>query len=377
MVGDRSTTDVVTGHRISEILDGRIKDQELGQRDSASDGGSSGKGDGCLTVLTTGIHKSEKLGTRFMRGVEYKLIKHFLKRGIRPGAKGWKKSDESEVMSLKPRGIEKVGLSLGLVSSKNRWQSLAVKSSSNTTSSTSASNVTLTLNPQELSPSTKLQKPSLTHFILPIFPSKLQPYLLQFFNLSSVWPIKPVLTLMGEGWDLILKGVKIGVRLQMPNGNSRKRDALEIGDISEKRFGSINRRDTVIGNSRNSFRNGSGSNARSFSSTSFLTKSSSCKSNSISSSNSTSTSRFSRLPSKNWLAALSALILVPVCYLLGAGLHEYRSEKAALKEEERMRNLNLGLNEREILEMKEKREGEELEGRRKSEERDRGERRKR
>lgn len=416
-VGDRPTTDIITGHRISQIFKKRSSDV-LKRR------GLGTHQDACLTVLTTNLWEKEKLGTRFMRSLEYKMVRYFARKGLEPG-KSWKKEKRREIeldsnemsfsSSSKGSRVEKVGL--GLVSNQRPWQfSGIVKSQLSKERTTSnnddvSSSTDLAISIRDHSP-----EPKFSNLISSVLPFSLQPFFKNFIRFTSIWPIRPMLDLMRDGWHLILKGSKIGIHSEgfFRDVSKRKREedlkekidehAFLGWDSNQRTRGSIKRRrnnqlfaessfapeDELMTRSHQRRRFSSSSSSTSIYSINSISKSNlkgldstslfNLKKSSLSSTNpnrtfsttkasssSSSTSKLSppnsnpsRLPSKNWLAAIAALFLIPTCYLLGARLHEYREESMALKEEERIRKTNQGLNQGEVVEkmLREEREKE-------------------
>ncbi|MCO5568893.1 hypothetical protein L7F22_022595 [Adiantum nelumboides] len=168
------------------------------------------------------------------------MVRYFARKGLEPG-KSWKKEKRREIeldsnemsfsSSSKGSRVEKVGL--GLVSNQRPWQfSGIVKSQLSKERTTSnnddvSSSTDLAISIRDHSP-----EPKFSNLISSVLPFSLQPFFKNFIRFTSIWPIRPMLDLMRDGWHLILKGSKIGIHSEgfFRDVSKRKREE----DLKEK-----------------------------------------------------------------------------------------------------------------------------------------------
>lgn len=86
VVGDRTTTDVVLASRIGRLLSDDVRATDS---DTAVSTDDAPRLPLCSSMLTTQLWAPEKLGTRFMRGTENRVLKALIRCGIPPGG-GWR-----------------------------------------------------------------------------------------------------------------------------------------------------------------------------------------------------------------------------------------------------------------------------------------------
>ena len=86
VVGDRTTTDVVLASRIGSLLNDDVRTTDS---DTAVSNDDAPRLPLCSSMLTTQLWAPEKLGTRFMRGTENRILQAIIRCGIPPGG-GWR-----------------------------------------------------------------------------------------------------------------------------------------------------------------------------------------------------------------------------------------------------------------------------------------------
>jgi phosphatidylglycerophosphatase GEP4 len=243
MIGDRITTDIILASRLGRLL--RKGSQEA------------------IGVLTTNVHAPERLGTRFMRGIETMVLNRLIKMGMTPGS-SWRSK----------RSLQSLPMD---------WQSIATGSQT-----TSSSSEVLDIVNEEA----EAMKPALSIMQrLRQLPSKATGSIYLFGARSISW--------LGAGWHLIDDGLRLGTK------------------------GAIGSPDPALRRTR---LNTTSSKFHSNSTSTSLTKTSSTLPSS-SRFYSTRRQPPSLPPQRGriqgWPGAIAALVLLPTCWYGGMVLHEY------------------------------------------------------
>ncbi|PWN50062.1 hypothetical protein IE53DRAFT_330969 [Violaceomyces palustris] len=365
LVGDRTMTDVILAHRMNDELQRRRKagssstfsssssssptrEVEEGM-DFANLAGSVGLRSSdrprprCISVLTTGIWETEGWFNMWMRSMESKVTRKLIQSGYRPGQKGWKVNRGGE-------GFEP--------ESSVDWQSLALRPSYPTDSrlGSNVPNPEIQLGSQ---PTKSLGLGSLLFAAaLRPLPRRISSFLLHLSQ-TRVWIW--LANNFGRGLEVLGRGLEIGVEEAKIRGYRERRrrtmmtkTRLGLGSASSSHanpFSSeiggrkgIERGQRYLGRTRDSiwpFGGGGGGWADTSSSHSSSSKSQRrAYSQQLSGRGGGSERRNppppppkgGKIPLRNWLAAISTFIIVPICFYGGAYLHEI-SDASKLEEE--------------------------------------------
>ncbi|GAK63548.1 HAD phosphatase [Moesziomyces antarcticus] len=315
VVGDRTMTDVILAHRMNE---------ELSRRRSriANDAGSHKEramGAQCVSVLTTGIWAYEGRLNALMRKLEARTTAYLISKGYRPGEPGMfsRRAPTSASMD---------------------WQAIAVSSSPTlgmvALSSGDEAKFAYT---RDTVPTAVPSEPALGAVLVSALVRPLPRGLGSI--ISRLLVSRPVVWLSSnvrDGWNVMMQGLAFGVSeagisrgrkplaldadVAPPSKTQLKQQAVtasmaeyldaRVGAVSQlgrggvqhlRQFGSragiLSRRQMEIKQVR-PYSTGSGAGGR------------------------------PRVPMRNWVAALSALVIVPASYYVGMRLHDLKETKA-------------------------------------------------
>jgi phosphatidylglycerophosphatase GEP4 len=340
VIGDRPTTDLALAHRISDQLEKLYRKQEHrapavssadAEEHTRSADRRSSRG---IAIFTTGLWASEGRINQLMRNAEVGVVKALVRRGIEPG-KGWKRSRESGSAET---SIKLDAKSQGLVGSQSsRWQMIAAPSpAAETLINPAAVSEGEFAFSRERQPAFS-QDPSLSSLLTRSMSSR-APRLAR--TLTRIGRSRPVVWAVDNA-RLGLRVIWVGLAQGL----------MQAGIWQPKRIDDLpdDLRDPVSPRiSRQSSRGGLLNAPLLFSTRSALSRlreadagysrdpsgprglHSSARSSATGGPTQTPSSP-RRIPLRNWLAAIAALILAPGGWMLGVYLHELGEEKSAAK----------------------------------------------
>ncbi|SNX83171.1 uncharacterized protein MEPE_01877 [Melanopsichium pennsylvanicum] len=367
LVGDRTMTDVVVAHRMNDEL--RRRSRKLGL-DAILEASTTRPSPQCISVLTTSIWTYEGRLNAVMRKIEIRLTAYLVAKGFQPGSPG--------LLSFRKS-------STGIID----WQSIASKNFTNPQNVVAQLSrddaVNFVYTGDRVPPASPVQ-PSLGTILIAAIVRPLPPRIASFItSILSRRPLVWVSSNLRDGWNVMIKGLEFGVREAGISYFSRSRkiactaksslrspatsDGPNAYDIEEdvaprnktqakKQAVSATLSDYIDARMPSSLptlgaaqRLLSRFNTRSFSAQNFLGRFSHLQKSPASTSSSidtrtlhTSARRFDRshpnphagpnpgqrpqVPKRNWIAAFSALVIVPASYYVGMRLHDLKDSKA-------------------------------------------------
>lgn len=285
VIGDRITTDIILASRIQRLLwrKGDTKRQAIG-------------------VLTTKIHAPERLGTRFMRGLEMHILDRLIRVGITPGS-NWRKSSRS--LQTLPMDWQAIATGMEIMSSTPAMKEIVKQH-------------------EDLTAAPPL--PPLKQRLKDV-PSKITGYIVLAGSRSLSW--------LSAGWHLINDGIHLGTKGYIGSPDpAQRRTRLNINEQTKSKGFYLSSSITSLPPVRNTLRI-SPPNSRSFASRHRPKPPpppppSPPRKNTLPPRVS-SPSLHQRGRLRGWSGAIAALILVPTCWYGGVILHEWMDVQ---KEEE-------------------------------------------
>ncbi|KDN45241.1 hypothetical protein K437DRAFT_256692 [Tilletiaria anomala UBC 951] len=366
VVGDRPTTDVILSHRISDSLaklrrtTNQSKHQPpggltlsagmqlcSGTSDLSSESMHRGYARG-VAVLTTGLWENEGRINSLIRCLENAILRVLVRRRLEPGG-GWRRSAPRPVMEA----LSIDGPSIGFVDAhSSRWQLIATRHSQpsrqhgNDTLPSSAEASDDQFPFSHAAKPHQATDPQVSDLIRTCLPALFSAT--QF--LASWRPILWVDRNFREGVRIVWLGLVEGL-LQagiwkprrpsdLPEDGSDNRNDARLAPRTIQRspdlpfFANTTRRPTsLLASGRGHTTVSDVFDRRLFAT---IARRSYSSSPSLSSGPGPSGNQKQkirgRVPLRNWIAALSALVIAPTGYMFGAWLHELQEEKEAAKE---------------------------------------------
>lgn len=372
LVGDRTMTDVVVAHRMNDELSRRRRKLGL---DAVSEASTSAPASTpppqCISVLTTGIWAYEGRLNALIRNLETRVTSYLISKGFRPG--------QPALLSF----------GTSAQSPSVYWQKIAATSFANPQtvvsrlSRTDAAEFAYT---GDRMPTASPAEPTLGAILIAAIVRPLPPRIASLLtSLLSSRPLVWISSNLRDGWNVMIKGLEFGVReagIQPHARSNRKlvntaepsssigstaRNAFQAYDIEEEvapKSKAATKKDAVSASLSDYLESrlpssfpavGAASPLRArlgqpstFSVQTFLTrltsslpKSASTSSNLAQRTLHTSAVRCNqspppppnsgprpRVPRRNWIAAFSALVIVPASYYAGMRLHDLKDAKA-------------------------------------------------
>ena len=355
LVGDRTMTDVVVAHRMNDELSRRRRKLGIDTTPTASASIPSAQ---CVSVLTTGIWAYEGRLNAMMRRVELRVTAYLIAKGFRPGQPGL--------------------LSLYKASSllTTNWQKIA-SAAPNMNASTlvpkpsGANEAHFAYTGDHLPAATPID-PSLGAILIASIARPLPPRIAAL--LVKVLNSRPVVWIssnLRDGWSVMIKGLEFGVReagLQSDDRHGRTailsaemssilstRSGVRIDEVAPKSKADTKKDEisatlaeyvesriptlpAVNGAAQQLRRLGGSTTLPTFSAQSFLSRLQPSKSTVaqrtlhtsaiVRQSPPGSAGPRPRVPARNWIAALSALVIVPASYYAGMRLHDLKDSNA-------------------------------------------------
>ncbi|KAJ9478201.1 Phosphatidylglycerophosphatase GEP4, mitochondrial [Pseudozyma hubeiensis] len=366
LVGDRTMTDVVVAHRMNDELSRRRRRLGLDQQQSISEASTSIPPAQCISVLTTGIWTYEGRINATMRKLEARVTSYLIAKGFRPGQAG--------LLSLrKSAPIRQVD-----------WQKIASapfeEPKTLIASPAENSNARFAYTGDRLPPASPVE-PTLGAILIATIVRPLPPaFASAFARILASKPVVWISSNLRDGWNVMIRGLEFGVReagIQARSQDGRRitplaneaslstRSRLELDEIAPRRKADTRKEEVSatlasyletripslpattlqpMTRAAQQLRNRlSSSTSHHFSAQSFLQR------KPVSAPNTTttvaprsfSTSRMlhqqqippttgapkPRVPMRNWIAAFSALVIVPGSYYLGMRLHDLKDSK--------------------------------------------------
>ncbi|SPO21898.1 uncharacterized protein UTRI_01886_B [Ustilago trichophora] len=372
LVGDRTMTDVVVAHRMNDELSRRRRKLGL---DAICDGSTSASASvpppQCISVLTTGIWTYEGRLNALMRNLETRVTSYLISKGFRPGQPGL--------------------LSFGRSAHDPSpdWQKIAATPFTNpqaVVSRLSREDAAQFAYTGDRVPAASPTEPTLGAILIAAIVRPLPPRIASLItSLLYSRPLVWISSNLRDGWNVMIKGLEFGVReagIQPHAARSNRKlvytsepsssiasttpNAFQAYDIEEEvapKSKAETKKDAVSASLSDYLESrlpssfpaiGAASQLRtrldqpsSFSAQTFLTrltfslpKPASSSSNLAQRTLHTSAVRFNqprpspssgsrpRLPKRNWIAAFSALVIVPASYYAGMRLHDLKDAKA-------------------------------------------------
>ncbi len=362
VVGDRPTTDLALAHRISDRL----------RRTRGSGAANQPRG---VAVFTTGLWASEGRVNAFMRRIEVGVVRALVKRSVTPGG-SWRRRGDAEVDTSIAEKLDET--SRGMIGPHAAfWQRTAVQAALRH----SATSLTGLEKEFAFSGSTMPRSaegtdaPTVPHLAFVALRQRTPRLARLVQGVGRLRPVAWTLETMQAGLRLLWVGFAHGMmqaRIWKPKGTGELPSAIEVEHAAEEL--KTNRWSTAGGTRmrsnelpfflsterRTSSRRGpqAGDGAR------YLHWSSARRLNDGRGpapplpAQQQGSPRQRKVPLRNWIAALAALVLAPGGYLFGAWLHEQkdlkqaRDEELAQKEQQR-RRAELDRAEREAVERNE------------------------
>lgn len=286
VIGDRITTDTVLGHRIQDCLDKRR--QEVGALD-----GTSPQPDQAITVLTTHLWATEGSSNRLMRRMEAFMRDFYGRCGIAPGQKGWQKTLAPAELDTDPR-------------TKNRtWQEIVIQEAS----------IKTEFNPP-IQPPAALSDPTAALFLSSeIRRSQWLPPVVQrvLLGVLSSRALARIAVFFRDGWLLILKGCGEGL-----NGfgapYQRRSGAFPAVGGQHSIFSSASTATGIHGRSSPRSAGVYNADGRRWCSSSLPR-------------------RHPHIPTIYKISSVAAVALVPICFLLGSGIHEATHQDPSIEQD--------------------------------------------
>ncbi|KAJ1027353.1 hypothetical protein NDA18_003361 [Ustilago nuda] len=351
LVGDRTMTDVVVAHRMNDELMRRRRKLGLDAAPTSTSDTSSIPTPQCISVLTTGIWAYEGRLNALMRKLETRVTSYLVRKGFQPGS--------PRLISLR-RPVPKPLID---------WQKIAAKPVTNPEtlvtrlSKEDAAEFAYT---GDRVPSASLAEPSLGAILIATVVRPFPPRLASLISrLLASRPIVWISTNLRDGWNVMIKGLEFGVREAgiQPHTRIRKltyptetpstlpaarSDASLLDEVAPKPKTEL-KKEAVSATlseyleSRISSLPAAGAQQlrnRLFQ-PAFLNRFSSPSSSGshvAQRSLHTSTIRFQQntpptnggrpgIPRRSWIAAFSALVIVPASYYIGMRLHNLKDAK--------------------------------------------------
>ena len=361
LVGDRTMTDVVVAHRMNDELMKRRRKLGLELAEGST---SAIPPPQCISVLTTGIWTYEGRLNGLMRKLETRVTTYLIGKGFQPGQPG--------LFSFRRSTLN----------APVDWQKIAAKPFKNSQtvvqrlSKDDAAQFAYT---KDAIPQATPLEPTLGTILIATLVRPLPPRIASLLtSLFSSRPFVWILTNMRDGWNVMIKGLEFGVREagispsqrskkiayspEASNINSARSEASQgymIDEVAPKTRAEA-KKDAVSASlsdylesrlpnigaaSQLRTRLTSSSSSPTFSAQSFLTRftpkslSTTTPTSITSRTFSTTNPRFTQqspppsfnprgVPRRNWIAAFSALLLLPASYYVGMRLHDLKDSKA-------------------------------------------------
>lgn len=365
LVGDRTMTDVVVAHRMNDELSRRKRRLGLDQQQLISEASTSIPPAQCISVLTTGIWTYEGRVNAMMRKLEARVTSYLIAKGFQPGQAG--------LISLRRSAPTR----------QVDWQKIASAPFEERepviTSPAENSNARFAYTGGRLPPASPVE-PTLGAILIATIVRPLPPaFASAFARILASKPVVWISTNLRDGWNVMMRGLEFGVReagIQASLRDGRKipplaneaslstQSRLELDEIAPRRKADARKEEVsatlasyletripslptttlqpMTRAAQQLRKRLSHSTSHPFSAQSFLQR------KPISAPNTTtvaprsfSTSRIlhqqqipptsggpkPRVPMRNWIAAFSALVIVPGSYYLGMRLHDLKDSK--------------------------------------------------
>lgn len=372
LVGDRTMTDVMVAHRMNDELFRRRRKLGL---DTAAPATTSIPSAQCISVLTTGIWAYEGRLNAMMRKLESRVTSYLVAKGFQPGQPGLLSLQKAPLIS--PVDWQKISASS------------AVQSKTVVASPSEDSEARFAYTGDRV-PAASSVEPSLSAILIAALVRPLPPRMASLVvRALNSRPIVWVSTNLRDGWNVMIKGLEFGVReagIQSHPRQGRKTiHAAAVTDTSTLASSSAYRSSTRFGTQLDEVAPKSKADtkkdevsasladyietriphlasslpaaqqlrnrltATSFSAQSLLSRFKARSSTSISSSPAHpqrtlltsaivrqtphqsgpgSAGARPRIPRRNWIAAFSALVIVPASYYAGMRLHDLKDAKS-------------------------------------------------
>ena len=374
LVGDRTMTDVVVAHRMNDELSRRRRKLGLDNAATISAASTSASASAptpqCISVLTTGIWTYEGRLNALMRKLETRVTSYLISKNFRPGQPG--------LLSFR-RSTPGAPVD---------WQKIATKpftDSEAVVARLSGEDAARFAYTGDRVPAAAPVEPSLGAILIAAIARPLPPRIAAL--LTRVLHSRPFVWIssnLRDGWNVMIKGLEFGVREAgiQPHHRSSRRiaptiDASNASSFARGTFAGYDGEDDVAPRSKAESKKeavaaslssylesrlpsslpaaGAAQQLRNrlspsslptapFSARTFLHRVSSsfpkpsAESNVVQRTLHTSAVRFSqggggaqgrpRVPMRNWIAAFSALVIVPASYYAGMRLHDLKDAKA-------------------------------------------------
>lgn len=365
LVGDRTMTDVVVAHRMNDELTRRRRKLGLDAASTSTSpltDSSTIPTPQCISVLTTGIWAHEGRLNALMRKLETRVTSYLIRKGFQPGSPGLISFGRSVVRPL------------------TDWQTIASRPPTslvtlvNRLSKQDAAKFAYT---GDTVPSASIVQPSLGTILIATIVRPLPPRLASLvLRLLSSKPLFWISSNLRDGWNVMIKGLEFGVReagiqtqqrsrkltypaqTASPLASTRsntslvdevapksktelKKEAVSatLSEYLESRLPNLQ---LPAAGAAQQLRNRLSSSSSSFTPPAFLNRFSSPQSPPNASVSQrgfhTSTRLFQQsppgsagarpsIPRRNWIAAFSALVIVPASYYIGMRLHDLKDAK--------------------------------------------------
>ncbi|PWZ00550.1 hypothetical protein BCV70DRAFT_199822 [Testicularia cyperi] len=348
LVGDRTMTDVVLAHRMNDQLQSRRKRLGLptSLRDSTSD--TAPLLPQCISVLTTGIWVNEGRLNTYMRRLETRLTAYLIGRGIQPGQGGmWSPARTAPAVD---------------------WQTLGVRAPSCPTRSVGLEASASDSNGVSGAPAQlDAREPEFGALVLAALVRSLPPVVSRgLVGLARSTPVTWVMSNLQMGWRVMITGLEFGIRQaglgSALNSSSRFASSFSASQQHVRRLpidpelAPPESRPSSLRSSapaaspwshsqtRRAYSSLACHPARSSLSLSCSPSLSPLVSSMVRQSprlrvlhtsptsrnqNSAGQHGLPKVPRRNWIAALSALVIIPASYYVGMRLHDLKDQPAA------------------------------------------------
>ncbi|GAC96259.1 hypothetical protein PHSY_003839 [Pseudozyma hubeiensis SY62] len=365
LVGDRTMTDVVVAHRMNDELSRRRSRLGLDQQQSVAEASTSIPPAQCISVLTTGIWAYEGRLNAMMRKLEARVTSYLIAKGCQPGQAG--------LLSLRKSAPTRQVDWLKIADAPFEEPKPLI------TSPAEHSEARFTYTGDRLPPASPVE-PTLGAILIATVVRPLPPaFASAFARILASKPIVWISTNLRDGWNVMIRGLEFSIReagIQARPRDSRQitplaneasslstQSRLQLDEIAPRSRADVRKEEgsatltsylesrlpplpinalPAMTRATQQLRNRlSSSTSHHFSAQSFLQRKSISAPTTTTAPRSFSTSRTlpqqqippmsgapkPRVPMRNWIAAFSALVIVPGSYYLGMRLHDLKDSK--------------------------------------------------